>query len=119
MRLIGWLATTSPDPPEFMRDELFMKLALMRRLANGNIVELIARQKHVYLQRIHDLAQMERRARVEQQPDLLLLVKGAIIHTEADIKRLDVCLEEKDTLESHRDSLKDSHSAKPQEGRQS
>ncbi len=95
-----WLS--EPDAaPQQIHDELFVKLMLIRRLANGNLEGLIARQRRVYLQRLRDLAELERRARAEQRPDLLLLLKGAVIHTEADIKWLDACLEEIASLQPY------------------
>src|SRR5215471_4469229 len=93
-----WLAEPEAEPQQ-LHDEFFVKLMLIRRLANGNLTGLIDRQRRVYLQRIRDLAGLERRARAEQHPDLLLLIKGAVIHTEADIKWLDTCLEELTALE--------------------
>jgi DNA-binding PadR family transcriptional regulator len=88
-----WLSEPE-DEPQHLHDDLFIKLMLIRRLANGNLEGLINRQRRVYLQRLRDLADLERRARSEDRPDLLLLIKGAVIHTEADIRWLDVCLEE-------------------------
>ncbi len=96
-----WLSEPEAEPQQ-LHDELFVKLMLIRRLANGNLTGLIDRQRRVYLQRIRDLAELERRARAEQRPDLLLLIKGAVIHTEADLKWLDACLEELATLEPYR-----------------
>jgi len=52
-----------------------------------------------------DLADLERRARSEDRPDLLLLIRGAVIHTEADIKWLDVCLEELASLSTYHPKL--------------
>lgn len=99
--LAQWLAEPEAEPQQ-LHDDLFVKLMLIRRLANGNLEGLIARQRRVYLQRLRDLSDLERRARAEQRPDLLLLIKGAVIHTEADIKWLDACLEEMTHLEPYR-----------------
>src|SRR5262249_246327 len=88
-----WLSAPEAEPPA-LPDDLFIKLGLIGRLGNGNLQGLIDRQRRVYLQRIRDLSELERRARAEKRPDLLLLIKGAVIHTEADIKWLDACLEE-------------------------
>jgi DNA-binding PadR family transcriptional regulator len=96
-----WLSEPEAEPQQ-LHDELFVKLMLIRRLANGNLVGLIDRQRRIYLQHIRDLAELERRARAEQRPDLLLLIKGAVIHTEADLKWLDVCLEELANVEPYR-----------------
>ncbi|HLZ23285.1 MAG TPA: helix-turn-helix transcriptional regulator [Ktedonobacterales bacterium] len=91
--LYRWLDEPQPEPQQ-LHDELFVKLMLIRRLANGNLETLLARQRRIYLQHLRDLAELERGARREGRADLVLLVKGAIIHTEADLKWLDVCLEE-------------------------
>jgi len=95
-----WLSEPEAEPQQ-LHDELFIKLMLMRRLANGNLEGLIARQRRVYLQHLRNLAELERHARAENRPDLLLLIKGAVIHTEADIKWLDVCLEELTSLQPY------------------
>lgn len=97
--LHAWLAEPEAEPQE-LRQELFVKLLLIRRLANGNLHELLLRQRRVYLQRLRDLAALERRVRQEGRDDLVLLVTGAVLHTEADIKWLDVCLEEMNNLDS-------------------
>ena len=96
-----WLSEPEAEPQQ-LHDDLFIKLALIRRLGNGNLQGLIDRQRRVYLQRIRDLSEVERRARAEKRPDLLLLIKGAVIHTEADMKWLDVCLEELSHLQTYR-----------------
>ena len=95
-----WLSEPESEP-QHLHDDLFIKLMLIRRLANGNLESLIARQRRIYLQRLRDLAELERRAAREERPDLLLLIKGAVIHTEADIKWLDVCLEDLTSLSTY------------------
>ena len=91
--LDGWL--TSPDEePQLLRDEIYLKLLLAARLATGDLNDLLARQRRAYLQKLHDLSDLERQARVEGRDDLVLLVTGAILHTEADLKWVDVCAEE-------------------------
>jgi len=98
-QLEQWL--TEPETePQYLREALFVKLLLLRRLAKGNLDILLARQRRVYLQRLRDLAELEKQARQEGRNDLVLLIKGAVIHTEADIKWMDVYLEEITSLES-------------------
>lgn len=100
-QLAAWL--TEPETePQFLREALSVKLLLLRRLTKGQVDSLIARQRRVYLQRLRDLAALERQARQEGRGDLVLLIKGAVLHTEADIKWMDVCLEEIASLESDR-----------------
>src|SRR6266581_6636050 len=98
-QLEQWL--TEPETePQYLREALFVKLLLLRCLAKGNLDILLARQRRVYLQRLRDLAELEKQARQEGRNDLVLLIKGAVIHTEADIKWMDVYLEEITSLES-------------------
>jgi DNA-binding PadR family transcriptional regulator len=92
-QLEAWL--TEPETePAYLRDALFVKLLLLRRLAKGNLEVLIVRQRRVYLQRLRDLAALERQARQDGRSDLVLLTRGATLHTEADLKWMDACLEE-------------------------
>lgn len=95
-----WLAQPEKEPQE-LRQDLFVKLLLIRRLANGNLQRLLIGQRRVYLQRLHDLTDLERRVRQEGRDDLVLLIMGAILHTEADIKWLDAYLEESTNLKPH------------------
>jgi DNA-binding PadR family transcriptional regulator len=92
-----WLAEPEAEP-QLLREDLFVKLLLLYRLGNRNLHELLLRQRRVFLQRLRDLAELERRARADGRDDLVLLAKGAAIHTEADIKWLDLCLEELGSL---------------------
>jgi DNA-binding PadR family transcriptional regulator len=91
--LWDWLEDAE-DEPQQLRQEIYLKLLLISRLANGNLEGLLVRQRRVYLQRLKDLSELERRARREARHDLVLLVQGAILHTEADLKWIDVCAEE-------------------------
>lgn len=95
-----WLAQPEAEPQE-LRQELFVKLLLIRRLANGNLRDLLVRQRRVYLQRLRDLAELERRMRQEGREDLALLVTGAVLHTEADLKWLDAYIEASARLEPY------------------
>lgn len=92
-QLEQWLNEPETEPA-YLREALFVKLLLLRRLAKGSVDAVLARQRRVYLQRLRDLAAHERRARQEGDVGLALLTKGAILHTEADIKWIDTCLEE-------------------------
>ena len=88
-----WLQEPEEEPQQ-LRQDIYLKLLLISRLANGNLEGLLARQRRVYLQRLKDLGDLERRARREARGDLVLLIQGAILHTEADLKWIDVCAEE-------------------------
>ena len=83
-----WLAEPESGPQE-LREEIYVKLLLASRLANGDLGPLLGRQKRAYLQRLRDLNRLEERARRDGRSDLARLVRGALLHTEADIKWID------------------------------
>ena len=91
--LDDWLRQPEAEPQQ-LREEIYVKLLLASRLANGNLDRLLADQRRVYLQRLKDLAGLERQAREQGRDDLVLLMKGAVLHTEADLKWTDVWSEE-------------------------
>ena len=91
--LDDWLEHPETEP-QLLREETYVKLLLTNRLANGNLGTLLTRQRRVYLQRLRDLAALEERAGREGRHDLVLLVRGAILHTEADLAWVDICAEE-------------------------
>src|SRR2546423_1130715 len=49
------------DEPQQLRQEVYLKLLLISRLANGNLEELLARQRRTCLQRLRDLSDLDRR----------------------------------------------------------
>lgn len=83
-----WLA--QPDSgPQQLHEEIYVKLLLATRIANGDLQPMLARQKRAYLQRLRDLNRLEERARRDGRMDLARLVRGALLHTEADLKWMD------------------------------
>jgi len=88
-----WLDVPEEEP-QVLREELYVKLALLGRHADGRIEKLLDSQRRVYLQRLRDLADQERAARANGRPEVALLFKGAELHTEADLKWLDACADE-------------------------
>jgi len=75
--------------PQTLHEDIYVKLLLAVRLANGDLKSLLARQKRAYLQRLRDLNRLEERARRDDRIDLARLVRGALLHTEADLKWID------------------------------
>ncbi len=83
-----WLA--QPDSgPQQLHEDIYVKLLLATRIANGDLDGILARQKRTYLQRLRDLNRLEERARRDGRIDLARLVRGALLHTEADLKWID------------------------------
>ncbi|HKV89082.1 MAG TPA: PadR family transcriptional regulator [Candidatus Dormibacteraeota bacterium] len=86
--LDDWLGEPESGPQQ-LHEEIYVKLLLATRVANGSVGPLLARQKRAYLQRLRDLNQLEERARKDGRHDLARLVRGALLHTEADLKWVD------------------------------
>jgi DNA-binding PadR family transcriptional regulator len=87
-KLDQWLAEPDAGPQQLHQD-IYVKLLLAARIANGDLSHLLARQKRAYLQRLRDLNRLEERARRDGRLDLARLVRGALLHTEADLKWMD------------------------------
>ncbi len=75
-----------------MHVDFSVKLLLLRCLVSNELAQLIQRQRRTQLQHLRDLAALERKAQDDGPADLLLIIKGTILHTEADVKWLDLCL---------------------------
>jgi DNA-binding PadR family transcriptional regulator len=99
--LEAWVAEPESEPQQ-LREEIYLKLLLASRVANGDLPALLARQRRVYLQRLKDLAVLEEEARSQGRDDLALLYQGALLHTEADLKWVDACAETTKTREDER-----------------
>ena len=88
-----WLEDPSWQP-QLLRDELYVKMLLLAREGNGGLARLLQRQRHLYLQRLRDLAEQEKEARTVGRAQLALLYLAGRLHVEADLKWLDACVEE-------------------------
>jgi DNA-binding PadR family transcriptional regulator len=83
-----WLgAASAPNRP---RDELFPQLVFAGTMGLADPAELIARQRAVYLRALGDL---ERVLAGGENGTTALVVEGAALHLEADLKWLDRCEE--------------------------
>jgi DNA-binding PadR family transcriptional regulator len=92
--LSEWLDDVDQEP-QLLRPELYVRFALShRRASNGSLERLLTRQRRLYLQKLRDMADSEKAARVGGHIELALLFKGGRLHTEADLKWLEACLEE-------------------------
>jgi DNA-binding PadR family transcriptional regulator len=83
--LRDWLE--SPTAGARLKDEFFMKLALAGAFADPRV--LIDRQRRTYLQALHDLDRIAASGGTDGMAQLLL--EGAALHLEADLKWLDLC----------------------------
>ena len=87
--LSEWLGTASA--PTRLRDDFFMKLVLAHSMGLADPAELIARQRAVYLRSLGELERVL--AGGAADPTTALVVEGAALHLEADLKWLDRCEE--------------------------
>lgn len=78
-----------------LRDDFFIKLVFMDRNDPGPVLELIERQKALYLKQMSRLTQqkikLRSRAGREDAFTTELLIDAGLLHAEADIKWLDAC----------------------------
>jgi DNA-binding PadR family transcriptional regulator len=86
--LAEWVA--APAPGARLKDEFFVKLVLAGLTGVAEPKALIDRQRREYLQSLRDLDRLgaERRG---GDPAAELLIEGAALHLQADLKWLDLC----------------------------
>ena len=96
-----WLAEPAEHPQQ-LHEDIYVKLLLAGRLADGRLDGILNGQRRACLQQLHDLGELEARARREGRTDLALMVKGAILHTEADLKWIDACAEQLELQQQRR-----------------
>ncbi len=82
-----WIDT--PVASTRLKDEFFMKLVLIGSRSATVAARLIDGQRREYLQSLRDLDALARD--VAEDPVGALLVEGAQLHVEADLKWIDLC----------------------------
>lgn len=87
--LDSWLCRAEPGPR--VRDEFVLKLVLARESGIADPRRLIDRQRDVYLQELRDLNDLALRNGEGGAPMTVLLLEGAALHLQADLRWLDVC----------------------------
>ena len=75
--------------PTRLRDDFFMKLVFAREIGLADPAELIGRQRALYLGALRDLENVL--ADGDADATTSLVVEGAALHLEADLKWLDRC----------------------------
>jgi DNA-binding PadR family transcriptional regulator len=88
--LAEWLGAASA--PTRLRDDFFMKLVLAHSMGLADPAQLIARQREAYLRSLGELERVL--AARGADGTTALVVEGAALHLEADLKWLDRCEEE-------------------------
>jgi DNA-binding PadR family transcriptional regulator len=72
-----------------LRDEFFVKLVVRHLAGYGDALAMIAGQRQAYLQRLRALTGLVDDA--EDDPFVSLLLEGAILHLQADLRWLELC----------------------------
>ena len=85
MELRGWVADATPAAR--LKDDFFVKLVLARAAGIADPLELINRLRGAYLQALRELDDVA----TGDDEISALLVEGAALHLEADLKWLDLC----------------------------
>lgn len=85
--LRGWVAEATPAAR--LKDDFFIKLVLARAAGIADPGELIARQRGAYLQALRELDDVA--LTTNGDDTAALLIEGAALHLEADLKWLDLC----------------------------
>jgi DNA-binding PadR family transcriptional regulator len=82
-----WVQDATPSPR--LKDDFFIKLVLARAAGIADPLALIDRQRGAYLQALRELDDVA--AQANGDSTAALLVEGAALHLEADLKWLDLC----------------------------
>ena len=83
----GWVRNSTPATR--LKDDFFIKLVLARSAGIADPLELIDRQRSAYLQALRSLDDVA--AQADGDVTAALLVEGAALHLDADLKWLDLC----------------------------
>lgn len=86
--LANWMV--APVEGAHLKDEFFMKLVLAS-LAGTDPMQLLDRQRNKYLQSLRDLDTLA--LETEAESPAQLLIEGAVLHLQADLRWLDRCEE--------------------------
>jgi DNA-binding PadR family transcriptional regulator len=89
--LAEWLREANAGPR--IRDEFFMKLVLARLAGLAEPLELVDRQREAFLQELRDLNRLAGRDSNGHDAVRDLLIEGAALHVQADLKWLELCEE--------------------------
>jgi DNA-binding PadR family transcriptional regulator len=88
--LARW-ADEPADAPVRLRDELFLKVLVATLGEPADAIDVIRRQRQGHMEALADLARIQ--ADPNLHPATALLLEGAVLRLEADLRWLDVCEE--------------------------
>ncbi len=85
-----WLAEPTKESIR-LKDEFFVKLLVHQLVASDNSLDLVWKQRQVYMQKLAQLTALRTDPSLDDVTKLL--IEGAILHVEADMEWLDLCEE--------------------------
>jgi len=85
------------ENPRQLRDEFIVKLIIRHLAGFGDAQKVILQQRQAYLGQLRSLTALS--ARQKDDPFVGLLIEGAILHLQADLRWLDVCDERLEELD--------------------
>ena len=84
-------AMANPASGAALKDDFFVKLVVARASGIADPIALIQRQSREYFQTLSDLDALIAAQDAEHGPMRQLLIEGAALHIQADIKWLELC----------------------------
>lgn len=96
--LESWLNQTVEKAEPF-RDEFLVKLIVRHLAGYGDTLITITRQRQAYLQQLRNLTALA--TQKHDDPFASLLIEGAMLHLQADLRWLDICDERLENLEKN------------------
>jgi DNA-binding PadR family transcriptional regulator len=83
---------------ESLRDEFFIKLVVRHLAGYRDTLAMITDQRQAYLQQLREMGTLL--VQVQDDPFVALLLEGAMLHLQADLKWLDLCDERLEEIDS-------------------
>lgn len=87
---------------DWLKDEFFVKLVVRHLAGRGDAAALIAAQRQADLRRLCELRTLAQQT--EENPFAALLLEGAMLHLQADLRWLDACDQRLDELNAARET---------------
>jgi DNA-binding PadR family transcriptional regulator len=88
--LAQWLQLPASDSIR-LKDEFFIKILVHQLVGSKDALPLIRKQVQIYMQKMAQLISL--RSDSSLDPATILLIDGAILHLEADLRWLELCEE--------------------------
>jgi DNA-binding PadR family transcriptional regulator len=88
--LAEWLLKPASESIR-LKDEFFIKILVHQLVGSKDALPLIRKQVQIYMQKMGQLISLRSEASLD--PATILLIDGAILHLEADLRWLELCEE--------------------------